>query len=95
MAGYSNGQFMCYVLDWPFKYWTSRKENKMAYIFPVFKWHWNTRPFGIQPFFDHLNTKLVWYPDPHSICDYSGDLNTGNPISRNIQKTDLSLEFEF
>ena len=26
---------------------------------PVFKWHSNNGPFGIQPFFDHSNTELV------------------------------------
>ena len=31
----------------------------------VFKWHLKTRPFGIQTIFDHLNTRLVWYSDPH------------------------------
>ena len=31
----------------------------------VFKWHSKTRPFGIQPLFEHLNTRLVWYSDPH------------------------------
>ena len=50
-------------------------ENKMASICPVFKWlgclifkwHLNTRPFSIQPLFDHLNTRLVRYSDPHCI----------------------------
>ena len=32
---------------------------------PVFKWHSNTRPFGIQPIFNHFNTKLVGYSNPH------------------------------
>ena len=31
----------------------------------VFKWHLKTRPFGIQPLFNHLNTRLVRYSDPH------------------------------
>ena len=34
---------------------------------PVFKWHLKTRPFGIQRLFNHLNTRLVWYWDPHCI----------------------------
>ena len=37
----------------------------------VFKWHLNTGPFDIQPLFDHLNTKLVGYSDPHYL-DESG-----------------------
>ena len=64
---------MSYVLNQPFEYWTSTQENKMASICPefkclgclVFKWHLNTGPFGIQTFFNHLNTELVWYSDPH------------------------------
>ena len=27
-------------------------------------------PFGIQPLFDHLNTRLVQYSDPHCIATY-------------------------
>ena len=62
MVRYSNGQFMCYVLfTTPTSgYWTSTLKNKIVFICPVFKWH-----LGVQPFFDHLNTKLVWYSDPH------------------------------
>ena len=33
----------------------------------VFKWYLKTRPFGIQPLIDHLNTRLVQYSDPHCI----------------------------
>ena len=61
--------------DWTriVKYLTSTWENKMASICPVlkwlgcpvFKWYSNTWPFGIQPLFDHLNTKLVQYSDPY------------------------------
>ena len=36
----------------------------------VFKWHSKTRPFGIQPLFDHLNTRLVWDSDPHCTPNY-------------------------
>ena len=36
---------------------------------PVFKWHSKTGPFGIQPLFNHLNTKLVWYSGPHCISE--------------------------
>ena len=32
---------------------------------PVIKWHSNTGTLGIQPPFDHSNTKLVQYSDPH------------------------------
>ena len=47
----------------------------MAYICPIFKWlvcpgfkwHSKTRQFGIQLFFDYLNTRLVQYSDPHFI----------------------------
>ena len=64
---------LCAVLDRPFKYQT---ENKMAYIClvfkwsgcPVFKWHLNTVPFGMQPLLDHFNTTLVCYSDPHYKC---------------------------
>ena len=31
----------------------------------VCKLHLNAEPFGIYPFFHHLNTELVWYSDPH------------------------------
>ena len=41
--------------------------KKDATIFLVFKWHLNTGPFGILPFFNHLNTKLVWYSDLLSV----------------------------
>ena len=34
---------------------------------PAFKWHSKTRPFGIQPLFYHLNTRLVQYLDLHCI----------------------------
>ena len=59
-------QAMSYVQDRPFKYRTSTKEKKMACICsvfkwlgcPVFKWHLKTRPFGVGPLFDHLNTRL-------------------------------------
>ena len=51
---------LSYALDQQFEYWTSTNENKMVSICPVFKWHSNTRPFGIQPIFDRLNTRLVW-----------------------------------
>ena len=33
----------------------------------VFKWNSKTRPFGIQPIFDHLNTRLARYSDPHCL----------------------------
>ena len=33
----------------------------------VFKWNSKTRPFGIQPLFDHLNTRLAQYSDPHCL----------------------------
>ena len=33
----------------------------------AFKWHSKTRPFGIQPLYYHLNTRLVQYLDLHCI----------------------------
>ena len=33
----------------------------------VFKWHLNTGPFSYRAIFDHLNTRMVWYSDPHCI----------------------------
>ena len=33
----------------------------------VFKWHLKTRPFSIQPLFNHLNTRLIRYSDAHCI----------------------------
>ena len=68
-----------YVLDPPFKYQISISEKKMASICPVFKWlgclvfkwHSKTRPFGIQPLFDHSNTRRVRYSDPHCILSQS------------------------
>ena len=35
---------------------------------PVIKWHSNTGPFGVPYFFNHSNTKLIWYSDPHCIA---------------------------
>ena len=32
---------------------------------PVFKWHSNNGPFGDWTTFDHSNTRLVQYLDPH------------------------------
>ena len=54
----------------------------MASICPVFKWHWNTEPFVIQPLLDHLNTKQVWYSDPR--CNHNNELlrySTGKLMS--------------
>ena len=34
---------------------------------PVFICHSKTKPFGIWPLLDHLNTKQVQYSDPHCI----------------------------
>ena len=31
----------------------------------AFRCHLNTKPFVIQPLFDHSNFELVWYSDPH------------------------------
>ena len=36
---------------------------------PVFKWHSITGPFGVQPSFDHSNTKLAWYSHPLCVPD--------------------------
>ena len=75
----SNGRSMFLtgnVLDQGFKYQTSTHENKMASICLGFTWHSKTRPFGIRPLFDHLNTKLVCYLDPHCTSrNYCVDLN--------------------
>ena len=43
---------MSYVLDRPFKYWASTLKNKMASIFPVFKWP------GCQVFKWHLTIQI-------------------------------------
>ena len=76
---YSNGLFMYFVsfiLDWPFRYQQVHKKTRWH----PFVWYSNGWPvpnsnciwipnlFGIQPLFDHLNTKLIWYSDPH--CTY-------------------------
>ena len=74
----SNGWFMCNVLctrsptiPIPDEY--IRKQDATIFmVFKwlsclVFKWHLNTGPFGILPFFNHLNTKLVWYSDLLSV----------------------------
>ena len=45
------------VFKWWSEYWTK--------FSPVFKWHSNNRPFGDLTAFDHLNTRLVRYSDPH------------------------------
>ena len=47
-----------------FKWW-SEYRTKFS---PVFKWHSNNGPFGNQTTFDHLNTRLVRYSDPHCIA---------------------------
>ena len=67
MVWYSNGCFciMSYVLDWPLECQTSTYEKngfhlsgiQMVRLWPVVKWHLNTRPFGIQP----LST--IWIPN--------------------------------
>ena len=44
-----------------FKWW-SEYQTKLN---PVFKWHSNTGPINDRTTLDHLNTRLVWYPDPH------------------------------
>ena len=44
--------------------WQSKYQTKFS---PVFKWHLNNRPFGDQTTFDHFNTRLVRYSDPHCI----------------------------
>ena len=75
---YSNGWFMCNVLctrsptiPIPDEY--IRKQDATIFmVFKwlsclVFKWHLNTGPFGILPFFNHLNTELVWYSDLLSV----------------------------
>ena len=66
----SNGWFMCNVLctrsptiPIPDEY--IRKQDATIFmVFKwlsclVFKWHLNTGPFGILPFFNHLNTELT------------------------------------
>ena len=47
-----------------FKWW-SKCQTKFG---PVFKWHSNTGLFSDQTTFDHLNTRLVRYSNPHCIC---------------------------
>ena len=44
-----------------FKWW-SEYQTKFS---PVFKWHSNTEPFDDHTTFDHLNSRLVRYSDPH------------------------------
>ena len=44
-----------------FKWW-SEYRTKFSL---VFKWHSDNRPFGDWTTFNHLNTRLVWYSDPH------------------------------
>ena len=51
---YSNGSW---VFRPPFEYRTK--------FSPVFKWHLNNGPFGDQTTFDHINSRLVQYSDPH------------------------------
>ena len=61
---------MCYVLKWPFQYWTSTLENKIVSICPVFKWsaclvflwHSNIGPFGIQPLWTIWMPKYIQIP---------------------------------
>ena len=42
--------------------WWSEFRTKFS---PIFKWHLNNGPFGDWTTFDHLNTRLVRYSDPH------------------------------
>ena len=45
---------------WITKIWISETSKYQTLLYlSVFKWHWNTRPFGNQTTFDHLNTELV------------------------------------
>ena len=45
-----------------FKWW-SEYQTKFS---PVFKWHSNNGPFDDHTTFDHSNTRIVQYSDPHS-----------------------------
>ena len=45
-------------------------------------------PFGIQPLFDHLNTRLVQYSDPHCIATYV------QQFKRNAKLSNLFLSDE-
>ena len=56
--------------------WCSEHRTKFC---PVFKWHLSNRPFGDQTTFDHLNTRLVRYSDPH--CNTYCNLLTSKVLS--------------
>ena len=55
----------------------------------LFKWHSKTRPFGIQPLFDHLNNKLVRYSYPHSSSRHSKSVfvQISDPYLCNVKTT--------
>ena len=48
-----------------FKWWSEYRTKSS----PVFKWHSNNGPFDNRTTFDHLNTRLVRYSDPH--CNHN------------------------
>ena len=74
MVWYSNCRFVCFVLCTRLTIWIpdqySTWENKMASIClvfkwsgcPVYKWHLNTRPFGIFSTFEYLTSWLIRSP---------------------------------
>ena len=96
---YSNGQSMGYVLctrptnQIPEQYIRTQDGIHLSCIQIVglssIQMALKTRLYGIQPLFEHSNTRLVWYSDPH--CKQF-NLNTERPKSRivNVRKPDMS-----
>ena len=62
-----------------------RKHLSSIKMVVVIKLHFNTRPFGFQPLFNHLNTKLVWYSYP--------PLSTSTKIVDNIGQKEMDFSY--
>ena len=62
------------VFKWWSEYWTKFSR--------VFKWHSNNGSFGDRTIFDHLNTRLVRYSDPHCCVLWEISSLSGNKSSQ-------------
>ena len=56
--------------------YTDQYEDRTKFS-SVIKWHLNTGPFCDQTTFNHSNTRLVGYSDPHSTGLFGIQITTG------------------
>ena len=68
--------------------WCSQCQTKFS---PVFKWHSNNGSFGDRTTFDHLNTRLVRYSDPHCIITLTSQLNESHFLFRQNRSSSYHL----